>query len=491
MMKALGWVLTATMVAGEIGGGVARSADVVCDLDGRGLYDSPKVIYASKDGCAVPPYDSWANAATNIQSALNIADDGDLVLVGPGVWEPVTMDRAVVLRGSDGAEKTIIDGGWHRCGVTMNMGGVLEGFTVRNGYGSSNGGIFADRGAVVRNVTVEGNVADEYGGGIVAIYWSVVERCVLKNNRTKKSGGAGGGAWIGWGSRMLECVLEGNQTDGRGGGVYCENSEIAGCELIGNAARHGGGVFITSGTFHNNLVSGNTASESGGGMRISSGFGHDCLVVGNEARAGAGGVVTGGELWNFTVVSNKAIESAGGVRLEGGTLGNTIVWGNESMGEEKNVSAFSSRALNHCCWPEAEGEGHIAADPQFAGDGDYHLRAGSPCVDAGETQDWMFEAEDWFDGQQRVSPGEGDGGRVDIGADEAAVDAVGTPGAGKSSWTWRVVPDACLQLQRTTTLTPADWRDEGPSFTTTALEWCLDEPFAHPSPTFYRLLWLK
>ena len=29
------------------------------------------------------------------------------------------------------------------------------------------------------------------------------------------------------------------------------------------------------------------------------------------------------------------------------------------------------------------GAGYISIDPQFAGEGDWHLQAGSPCVDAG------------------------------------------------------------------------------------------------------------
>lgn len=459
-----------------------------------GCYEYvPKARFVWKEGNAVPPYESWADAARDIQSALDISGDGDWVVVEAGTYEEaVTLSNAVVLTGFRGAEETVIDGGGSRRPVTMKKGGVLEGFTVRNGYADQyGGGIWADGGAVVRNATVVSNVAEYGGGGIYAAGESVVERCVLKGNRAQKNIGSGGGARLDGGSRLLECVVEGNQAESLGGGAYCDDGEIAGCELTGNSAENGGGAVLHAGTFHNNLVSGNTASSAGGGLCIRSGLGHDCLVAGNEAEYGAGVEMDGGELWNITVAANRAHSSVGGVDVDAGTLGNTIVWGNEG-GE---LDALPDATLIHCCWPEASGGGHIASDPQFAGDGDYHLRAGSPCVDAGERRDWMPEAVDWFDGQRRVEPGDGSDGRdvrVDIGADEAAVDAYSGPTADDPAWTWRVVQDARLQLQSTTNLLlPASWTNEGAAFTATNQVWKLTEPFTGTGALFRRLIWLK
>ncbi|MBR4189823.1 MAG: hypothetical protein IKQ55_07670 [Kiritimatiellae bacterium] len=115
-------------------------------------------------------------------------------------------------------------------------------------------------------------------------------------------------------------------------------------------------------------------------------------------------------------------------------------------------------------------------------------------MDTGEVQEWMALAYD-FDGQRRVEFGEEGDGRdiwVDIGTDEAALDAVEAPSASKPWWTWRVVWDAKLQLQRTGTLLDgAAWENVGVSFTATNGVWTADETFGLPGSCFYRLLWRK
>ncbi|MBR6021640.1 MAG: hypothetical protein IK066_04395 [Kiritimatiellae bacterium] len=105
----------------------------------------------------------------------------------------------------------------------------------------------------------------------------------------------------------------------------------------------------------------------------------------------------------------------------------------------------------------------------------------------------MTEAVDYFDGQRRVEPGDGSDGRdarVDIGADEAALDAVeGASAGGESAWTWRVVPDARLQVQGATSLVPGDWRDEGAEFTATNGVWKMEEKFEGSGARFWRVIW--
>lgn len=67
-----------------------------------------------------------------------------------------------------------------------------------------------------------------------------------------------------------------------------------------------------------------------------------------------------------------------------------------------------------------------------------------------------------------------------------------TPTAVDPDWTWRVVPDAQLQLQRTADLrTPGAWQNDGAAFTATNLLWKLDEPFAGEGAHFRRAIWVK
>ena len=486
-----------------------------------GCYEYvPKARFVWEKGSAVPPYETWAEAANDIQSALDISGGGDRVVVEAGTYGAVTVSNAVVVMGYRGAAETVIDGRGSERAVTMTGGGVLEGFTVKNGASEDCGGILADGGAVVRDVVVEGcratgaegvggglclyggstaeNVTARgnqaaYGGGIYATATSAVERCEMTGNAASAWGG---GAWLGDESRMLGSVVTEN-TAVRGAGAYGESCEIADCEMRGNVATGaGGGAAVERGTFRNNVVEGNTAG-SGGGLFAKDTDGHDCLVVGNSAAKGAGVWSEGdGQLWNFTVADNEGT-GAGVALRKPALLGNSIAWGNAGG----NLDAASGTEVRFCCIePVAAGEGNFAEEPQFVGGGDYHLRAGSPCVDAGEVQKWMPEAYD-LDGQRRVEKGEeqdmqdGKDGKdiwVDVGADEAAQDAVGGPIGDDSIWTWRVVMDARLQLQSTTNLLKgASWTDAGEPFTATNQVWTLDEPFEGKGARFYRLIWLK
>ena len=480
-----------------------------------GCYEYvPKARFVWEKGSGTPPYESWADAARDIQSALDVSGSGDRVVVEAGTYGAVTVSNAVILMGYRGAAETVIDGRGSERAVTMSGGGTLVGFTVRGGASEDCGGILADGGATVRDVVVEGcratgaegvggglclyggstaeNVtasgnAAAYGGGVWAAETSAVVRCELRGN---EASAWGGGAWLGDGSRMEGSVLAENSAV-RGAGAYGTDCEIDWCEMIGNiAAGAGGGAAVDGGLFRNNRLSGNRAS-GGGGLYAKDTDGHDCLVTGNEAGRGAGVWMEGtGQLWNFTVADNAG--SGAGVAAGGTTvLGNSIVWGN--AGGNLDVEG-AAEVRYSCVEPVPEGEGNFAEAPAFVGDGDYHLRAGSPCVDAGEVQEWMASAYD-LDGQQRVKAGEEVDGRdiwVDIGADEAALDAVEMPSAGRPFWTWRVVLDANLRLQRAAGLLEGTvWEDVDEPFTATEQTWTVDEPFDGTGARFYRLIWRK
>ena len=49
---------------------------------------SGAAYYAARNGSNTdtPPYDSWGNAASNIQAAVDVAAESDTVWVGPGTY---------------------------------------------------------------------------------------------------------------------------------------------------------------------------------------------------------------------------------------------------------------------------------------------------------------------------------------------------------------------------------------------------------------------
>jgi len=79
-------------------------------------------------------------AATNIQDAVDAAVAGDEIVVTNGVYAGgLAVNTPLALRGANGPQLTIINGGrTNRC-VSLTDGASLTGFTLTNGIASTNG----------------------------------------------------------------------------------------------------------------------------------------------------------------------------------------------------------------------------------------------------------------------------------------------------------------------------------------------------------------
>jgi hypothetical protein len=155
----------------------------------------------------------------------------------------------------------------------------------------------------------------------------------------------------------------------------------------------------------------------------------DLTLTGTVLASNIGGigaaVITGVDapsvavLTNCTVVGNRG-GLLGGLWLrtvEPVTITNTILWGNELLdGSPSDLYARRQRpAVTHCVVPNGtRGEGNIARDPALVdiAAGDYHLRATSPCIEAGTLNTGNLPPFD-LDGDPRPI-----GPAIDIGADE-------------------------------------------------------------------------
>lgn len=91
-------------------------------------------------------------------------------------------------------------------------------------------------------------------------------------------------------------------------------------------------------------------------------------------------------------------------------IANSILWGNNVDIEHDYPRIQPVRCDIKSGWPG--GGDNVSSDPLFVdpSDRDFHLRAGSPCVDAGKNEVWMWDAVD-LDGNPRVW-----GDIVDMGA---------------------------------------------------------------------------
>ena len=328
--------------------------------------------YVLKDNPgAEPPFTSWDTAAPDIQSAINEASPGALVLVGNGMYDSgttvyegttnrIVVPDSVTVQSANGAVHTVLSGATGvRCAALLGSARLI-GFSLTGADGSS-------------AVWGEGGSAG-------------VENTWIYGNQALRGGGAQGVS-------LVNCTLRENSASLQGGGAY--DCSLQNCLLLGNSAENGGG---SSASFlWNCTVMSNTASEFGGGTHDSVLRG--CLVVGNVASQGGGCAGTESVLYSTTVSDNQASTTGGGV--DGGLAFNSIIFSNRVAtlpGDWTDATmsySFSS--------PLPSGEENQTGDPFFIApeQGNYRLRPESSCINAGSNQNWMSSTSD-LDGTDRI-----------------------------------------------------------------------------------------
>ena len=149
-------------------------------------------------------------------------------------------------------------------------------------------------------------------------------------------------------------------------------------------------------------------------------------MTGNRATYGAGVLVDyHGIVRNCTIVGNIAggdvsHGGCGGVKADldmaWGTIDNCIVRDNvdvalEDPGDIRHNVVGQAGMFRNNAFPSAYGTACVTGDPLFrnAARGDYRIRSGSPCRDAGLYQSWMEDTTDFFGNPRTRS------GKVDIG----------------------------------------------------------------------------
>lgn len=175
-----------------------------------------------------------------------------------------------------------------------------------------------------------------------------------------------------------------------------------------------GGILVGEGaapTVEQCLIVGNTAHGGGSGVRIggaSSLTVVNSLIAGNNGRPAIHANDAALVLTNVTIADNHDV----GLLLNGAqaTVLNSVLWEVDAAEIEAPNGSLYKVDFSNIEDGVLTGTGNISQDPLFVGGGDYHLGAGSPCIDVGTAAG--TPAYDW-EGDPRPF-----GGGVDMGADE-------------------------------------------------------------------------
>lgn len=403
------------------------------DAPGDPLAQNPAISDPLEDGSLLHPFDA-------IQEAVYAAYVEDTILIRNGLYTGtgnynIQVNMPVHFQGEGGPDHCIIDCRMQGGGLFLAVGYwkpvVVEGLRVTHAINA--GGIRVLGNAIIRNCQVQENQAS----GIRCLDASLsIQDCVIENNYTLN---CGGGIYCENGSRLdLEnCMIRNNHAVSEGGGVYAGTDStvsMVNCTVQGNLGNHGGGLWLSSGRFDYCRIQYNQSEGIGGGIRAEQFVTlRHCLLTGNQAQTGGAVYVSGANSsfadLQFCTLANNYAHGGGGGFFGSGRIANSILWGNMAgQGQQLAVMRLciadgSVLDTDPVLLVQSDAKyvprNIITADPLF--EADYRLGAGSPCIDAGATEDVRTPTETDLAGQVRVLDGDGSGeAAVDLGCFEYA-----------------------------------------------------------------------
>jgi hypothetical protein len=327
-------------------------------------------VVSSMNQNPIAPYDSWAKAATNIQSAVNAAIPGGLILVSDGLYNfgstkssdggtnRVAITQPVNVQSVNGLAATIINGtNQFRC-VYVTNGAVLSGFTLTSGYAANGGGVYAaSASGVITNCIITHCIGGDGGGASFGTFYN----CLITGNGATYGGGVAGGIFN-------NCSIVSNSATYNGGGIYAGPSYpvmLANCIIESNSAtsEDGGGVYNMPSAFapYYNCLTNCILTNCTLTFNIASRFGsaayaaqlNNCII--NSNRVPSGGypsAVEGGLLNNCTLIGNQAAGADAADEFLG--YSQFVILNNCTLTANMNGGAYDA-ILNNCILSQNSG----------------------------------------------------------------------------------------------------------------------------------------
>ncbi len=257
-------------------------------------------IYVDKNATGANTGVSWADAYTDLKTALTAAQAGDEIWVAEGVYKPAALgggqtatfliDKDLKLYGGFAGTEcnlserdialhpTMLSGDLNgddvdssltqnrgdnvlhvlRIGPAITNAGLLDGFTIRGGHAD---GVLAD---------------ERRGGGLLCQGKPLLQHCVFEQNYALGNGGGIAMNNTSNGFAIESCTFRYNSGN-EGGGLVISSTQftVQNCRFVGNSAHsgileaNGGGIFVTDpnpGTIRNCHFSENRAADAGAGL---------------------------------------------------------------------------------------------------------------------------------------------------------------------------------------------------------------------------------
>ncbi len=217
---------TPTLAGGDFQFAYVDYEPVLENRDGQDYVWTPTPVsgdrYVSPTGACLYPYTNWATASTNLQWAIDAAQEDETVWVEAGLYGQageITVDKEIQVIGIRGATNTIL----------RNVTGQYGGGRVLH---------VSHPGAEIGGFTLENGWLDAEGGAGVHLEQGLIYNCVVRSNALSMVQGAGAGVLLGDSllARLYNCVVADNIVTGdqASAGGIAGLGTVVNCTVVSN-----------------------------------------------------------------------------------------------------------------------------------------------------------------------------------------------------------------------------------------------------------------